>query len=50
MEMRFEITQDGEMGYTLAVNGEVVLECQSRENLMGMTFEEVLHLIEEVSK
>lgn len=47
---RFTIVDEGDMGCALVVDGETVLECMTPENLLDMTFAEVLHLIEEVSK
>lgn len=47
--MKFEIVEDT-LGYTLLVDDEPVLECMSKENIMELSFNEVLHLIEEVNK
>jgi nitroimidazol reductase NimA-like FMN-containing flavoprotein (pyridoxamine 5'-phosphate oxidase superfamily) len=48
--MKIEIMNDGVMGCTLMVDGETVLECMTRENLMGLTLEEIAHLVEETKE
>lgn len=48
--MKIEIVNDGMMGYTLVVGGETVLECMTREDLMGLTLAEIAHLVEEMKE
>jgi response regulator RpfG family c-di-GMP phosphodiesterase len=45
--MKFEIMEDN-TGCTLVVDGETILECQSKQNLLEMSFSEVLHLVAEL--
>ena len=48
--MKIEIVNDGVMGCTLVVDGETVLECMTRENLMDLTLTEIVHLVEEMKE
>ena len=47
--MKFMITED-QFGCTLEVDDETVLECMDKENLLNMTFAEVIHLVEVLEK
>lgn len=45
--MKFELIKDKYWGYTLVMNGEVLMECLSEEEMRELSFGEILKLIKE---